>query len=112
VDFAFNSNATGLAAPDSRIFQSPRREHAPAFGLDRACAQRSADRAFVEMIGLGSISQPTGLKSERALTVDHIELGSIIWRTFWGPCDAKNLQSGYARRSVRGGLPEGRTVPN
>jgi hypothetical protein len=25
--------------------------------------QRSGDRAFVEMIGLGSISQPTGLKS-------------------------------------------------
>src|ERR1700716_196307 len=56
---------------------------------------------FVEMIGLGSISQPTGLKSastwslgsgpvpctalrsapERALTVDHIALGSIVWRT-------------------------------
>ena len=54
VGFAFNSNATGLgaAAPDPRIFQSPRREHAPAFGLDRACEQRSADRAFVEMIGL------------------------------------------------------------
>jgi hypothetical protein len=62
VGFAFNSNATSLAAPDSGIFQSPRREHAPAFGLDRACEQRSADRAFVEMIGLGSISQPTGLK--------------------------------------------------
>jgi len=32
-------------------------------GLIAHVEQRSADRAFVEMIGLGSISQPTGLKS-------------------------------------------------
>jgi hypothetical protein len=66
VGFAFNSNATGLAAPDSRIFRSLRREHAPAFGIDRACrATLRRDRAFVEMIGLGSSSQPTGLKADR-----------------------------------------------
>jgi hypothetical protein len=47
--------------------------------------QRSADRAFVEMIGLGSILQPTRLN---ALTVDHIALGSIVWGTRAG--DAKN----------------------
>jgi hypothetical protein len=33
------------------------------FGLIAQIEQRSADRAFVGMIGLGSISQPTGLKS-------------------------------------------------
>jgi hypothetical protein len=32
-------------------------------GLIAHAEQRSEDRAFVEMIGLGSISQPTGLKS-------------------------------------------------
>ncbi len=32
-------------------------------GLIAQVEQRPADRAFVEMIGLGSISQPTGLKS-------------------------------------------------
>jgi hypothetical protein len=34
-------------------------------GLIAHVEQRSADRAFVEMIGLGSISQPTGLKAHR-----------------------------------------------
>jgi hypothetical protein len=32
-------------------------------GLIAHVEQRCADRTFVEMIGLGSISQPTGLKS-------------------------------------------------
>ena len=35
-------------------------------GLIAHVEQRSADRAFVEMIGLGSISQPTGLKAPGA----------------------------------------------
>ena len=38
-------------------------------GLIAHVEQRSADRAFVEMIGLGSISQPTGLKSASTWTL-------------------------------------------
>ena len=34
-------------------------------GLIAHVEQRSADRVFVEIIGLGSISQPTGLKAHR-----------------------------------------------
>jgi hypothetical protein len=34
-------------------------------GLIAHVEQRPADRAFFEMIGPGSISQPTGLKADR-----------------------------------------------
>jgi hypothetical protein len=106
-----------LAAPDPLIFHLRVVSMHQHLGLIAHVEQRSADRAFVEMIGLGSISQPTGLKahrpgaweatrpdvvrerpvpctalrsaSERALTVDHIALGSIIWRTLQAG-DAKN----------------------
>ena len=64
MDFAFNSNATSLGAA-ARIlaFFNRRvvnmRQH---LGLIAHVEQRSADGVFVEMIALGSISQPPGSK--------------------------------------------------
>ena len=51
-----------LAPPDPRIFHLRVVNMRQHLGLIAHVEQRSADRAFVEMIGLGSISQPPGSK--------------------------------------------------